>query len=381
MKILHLIYTTGIAGAEKHLKHLLPGLNSYNINCDLIIVCPPKSEASIIEYCNELNLLGVNTSIIISKKRNFIQTSNKIAKYLKEKNIKILHSHLFKSDIIAALVKTLFFPKLVVLSTKHGYQEKVLENYEPEKPIEIKNLYFYITRWFLSKIDENVAVSKGISEFYYKLKISNKIYPVVHHGITVNSFNAEKFTQECRKSHPQLIIVGRLELFKGHRYLLAALPEVIKHFPSLKLLVLGDGSQKENLVKQAENLGIINNVEFLGFKTHPYSYLAHSEIIILPSLFEPFGLVYIEAFALKVPVIAFNVPAANEIIENGKTGLLVEKGNSEAITQKILYLLNNDTERKNIAENAFLKYKQNFTTEKMVERMAVWYKNLNISKY
>ena len=101
-----------------------------------------------------------------------------------------------------------------------------------------------------------------------------------------------------------------------------------------------------------------------------------SDVIILPSLFEPFGLVYIEAFALKTPVVAFNTPAGNEIMVNNETALLVDKGDSKALAEKIIYLLKNTEERNKITNQAFEKYKNSFTTEIMVKNTAKWYLSL-----
>jgi len=376
LKILHLIYTHGISGAEKYLKHLLPGLKSYGIDCDLVVVCPKKASGALTRYCNELNGLGVKTTLLQTTRAEILFTAKKVSRYLKEHNIKILHAHLLNSDLIAALVKSFFYPGLYLISSKHGYQEKVLQQYEAGMQLRPNDLYYHITKYTLRKIDQNLAVSNGIAELFVNMGLAKTKYPFIHHGIAVEAFDKEAYRYECKKANPQLIIVGRIELFKGHRYLLEALPLVIEAFQGTKLLVLGEGSEKDNCIQQAAALGVTGHVEFLGFKPHPYSYISHSDIIILPSLFEPFGLVYIEAFALKTAVVAFNTPAANEIIENEETGLLVEKGNSKALAEKIIYLLRNPEERNRIAEKAHAKYLSHFTTAVMIEKTAAWYRAL-----
>ena len=158
MKILHLIYTHGISGAEKYLKHLLPGLKAYGIDCDLVVVCPASKAGSLQEYCDSLNALGVKTSLITSGRFSVVFTAKKISNYLKANKINILHAHLLNSDFIAAITKSLFFRKLFIISTKHGYQEKVLQQYEPGKYYKPPNdLYYYITKYTLSKINKNRA--------------------------------------------------------------------------------------------------------------------------------------------------------------------------------------------------------------------------------
>lgn len=373
MRILHVIYTHGVGGAEKYLKHLLPGLKGYGIDCDLIVVCTKETEGIFSAYCDTLNSLGVRTTLMVAEKYSILKTSKNVNTYLKAEGINILHTHLFHADLMAAVLKTFFNKRVHIISTKHGYQEKFLQQYEPGKRYSPKDFYYFLTKFILSKVDSNVAVSKGIADLYVNLGLAKTAYPVIHHGINIKEYNKEDYKSECKLANPQLVIVGRIELFKGHQFLIEAMPAVVTAFPEIKLLILGKGSEKNNRIKQVNELALQNNVEFLGFKDHPYAFISHSDIIILPSLFEPFGLVYIEAFALKTPVIAFDTPAGNEIMENNETGLMVNKADTTALAEKIIYLLNNKAIGEAIAERAYKKYQEFFTTDIMIKNTADWY--------
>jgi glycosyltransferase involved in cell wall biosynthesis len=136
--------------------------------------------------------------------------------------------------------------------------------------------------------------------------------------------------------------------------------------------VLGEGSLKSPLESLAVQLGVRNNITFTGF-VDPAGYLAQCNVIILPSLFEPFGLVFIESFAAKIPVVTFDAEAANEIIEDDITGFLVEKQNIEALAQKIIYVLENPAKTERIIENAYKKFKEYYTVERMSEQTSLWY--------
>lgn len=378
MRILHVIYTHGVGGAEKYLKHLLPGLKAYGINCDLIVVCTKKTESTFAAYCKEVNGLGVKTSLIVAEKYGILKTAKKVNEYLKREQISILHTHLFHADLMAALLKTFFNKQIRIISTKHGYQEKVLQQYDPVNYKKPNDLYYHITRYILRKIDINIAVSKAMADLYFNLGISNTQFPYIHHGITFGEFEKSEAPLNYRKAPQQLITVGRIEIIKGHHFLIDALPEVLKVFPDTKLLVLGDGTEKANCEGQVKAAGLQNNIEFMGFVQQPYQYISNSDVLIQPSFFESFGLVFIEGLALKTPIIAFDVPAGNEILENERTALLVNKGNSKALAEKIIYLLKNPDVARQIAENAYKKYKEEFTTEAMVKKMAAWYKSLSL---
>ena len=355
---------------------MLPGLTAYGINCDLIVVCTKKTESTFAAYCNAVNDLGIRTALIVAEKYSIIKTAKKINNYLKEEKINILHTHLFHADLMAAVLKTFYNKNIRIISTKHGYQEKVLQQYDPLNYRKPNDLYYHITRYILRKIDVNIAVSKAMADLYFNLGISKVHFPYIHHGIAFPEFDKPANGESYRKASTQLITVGRIEIIKGHHFLIDAMPAVLKAFPDAKLLVLGDGTEKINCEEQVKTEGLQSNVEFMGFVKQPYHYITNSDILIQPSFFESFGLVFIEGLALKTPIIAFDVPAGNEILENNKTALLVNKGDSKALAEKIIFLLKNPDVAKQIAENAYEKYKKEFTTEAMVKKMAAWYKSL-----
>ena len=370
MRILHLIYTTGIAGAEKHLLYLLPELKKHNIDCEVLCICPNKNIASLQEYCTEMNGKGIKASLFtITSKISYLHTSRKIYKYLKSNHIHIIHSHLFSADFIAVLIKRLFFKKLIVLSTKHGYEEEyLLQTGLGNKKIRY-NTYYFLSRWVLKQIDHNLAVSRAISDVYHYLKLGGNRMKYIHHGISMPSTSEKEM---ILAGNPKILMVGRMAQIKGHIYLIKALPEIIKKFPGLKLILAGDGPMKEELISKAKALNVFQYIEFAGFAT-PKKYASQCQLMILPSLFESFGLVYIEAFALKIPVIAFDAEAGNQIIENNETGILVPKKDSKALAEKIIYLLQSPDERNRIIENAYKKYLSYYNAERMAKETAEWY--------
>lgn len=372
MRILHLIYTTGIAGAEKHLLDLLPALKKHSINCELICVCPQTHSDILLEYCHEMNAKGIKTSLFTtSSKFSFLTVAKKISQYLVGQHIGIIHSHLFSADLIAILVKKIYFKKLVILSTKHGYEEAYLVQYGHGNKAIRKNLYYFITKAVIKTIDHNLAVSLAISKMYDTLKLVKEI-PYVQHGINPKQ---QGETVLHLKGDPNIMMAGRLSEMKGHTILIDAMPEILNEFPHLQLHILGIGPLKEKLINQARKLNVIDNIDFVGF-ANPADYTPHCQLMILPSVFEPFGLVYIESFALKIPVVALNAEAANEIIEDGETGALVPVGDIKSLAQKIIYLLQSSKERERIAENAYQKFISYYNADRMAKETADWYNSV-----
>ena len=376
MKILHLIYSEQVAGAEKYLLDLLPGLKDEGIECHLVCVTPAKDAYKFTGLCDELNSRGVKAILLNGTIKNFLPIARSVNKYLTDNKIKYLHAHLFKSDLLAVMLKKLFNRKIILLSTKHGYEEKYCSNYHRYKGRIHYNLYYFISKYLLGNIDKQVAVSKAMSDLYYQLKLTPERLKFIHHGIHIKTLAKADDKTQYRFGDQQLIILGRIEEVKGHTYLLNALPEVIQIFPEVKLLVIGNGTQQQVLQQQAASSGIEKNIMFMGFQQNPYPFMANSDILVSPSLYESFGLVFIEAFAMQLPVVVFDAPAANEIISNNETGLLVPVYNSSALAQKIISLLQNSAERKRLADAAFEKYVTYFNTARMVQETAGWYRSV-----
>ena len=382
MKVAHLIYTNGIAGAEKYLLHLLPSLKQYDIECHLILVCSNEAEKLLKKYCDLMEQKGVEATLMVSNRIGFFKTAGKINQYVKQHQINYVHSHLVNTDVIATMIKLFFNRKIIFISTKHGYRETILKKVVDVDDVSIlktkaeKEIYYYVTRFTVNKADHNYAVSNAIARLYYNLGLSKQLMPFIHHGITITAEQQTGDSSKYRLAKQQLVIVGRLAEYKGHRYLLEAMPAVIKKYPACKLLVIGIGAEKNALQELTKKLNIDEHVIFLDFQPNPYNYVKQSDVIILPSLFEPFGLVYIEAFALKTPVVAFDTAAGNEIMENNCTALLAPAGDTEVLAEKIIYLLDHPDESGKMTERAYNKYVEKFSTEKMVKATASFYRDI-----
>jgi glycosyltransferase involved in cell wall biosynthesis len=150
------------------------------------------------------------------------------------------------------------------------------------------------------------------------------------------------------------------------------MPEIILKFPELNLYILGVGPFKEKLQNLAKDLNILNHIEFVGF-ANPAEYIPDCHVMVLPTFFESFGLVFTESFALKIPVITFDTEAGNQIIDNNETGILVGKENITELTEKIIFLLQSPEERERISENAYKAFKKYYNAERMAKETAEWY--------
>jgi phosphatidylinositol alpha-1,6-mannosyltransferase len=180
---------------------------------------------------------------------------------------------------------------------------------------------YRMERYAARRADAVIAVSE-----------ENRVDVVEQYGVpeerlrvVPNGIRPERF-KEARPEGPTILFVGRLHQRKGVDVLLRAMPEVLASVPEARLLVAGSGEREGELKALKAELGLGDEVEFLGFvpdEDLPDLY-ARARVFTMPSLYEGFGIVMIEAMASSVPVVAFATGGAPEVIEDGVNGHLAD---------------------------------------------------------
>jgi L-malate glycosyltransferase len=175
---------------------------------------------------------------------------------------------------------------------------------------------------------------------------------------------------------PLLGCVGVLLPDKGQEWLIRALDEVRKEFPGAKLLLAGDGPGRARLESLAQQLGVAEAVIFAGFVPDVENVYAALNVFLLPSLFEALNNSLLAAMAYEVPSISFNRGALGEIIEDGRSGLLVEPKDVPALTNAALSILRDRTHAAKMGEAARKRVAENFSAQRMIEGTIAVYEAL-----
>jgi glycogen(starch) synthase len=169
---------------------------------------------------------------------------------------------------------------------------------------------------------------------------------VVPNGVCPDEFRSDPVPSGFRARYAapdELILfhVGRLVPEKGLGVLVAAMPMILKEHPQTKLLITGRGPYEAELKEQARRLGVDNRVFFTGYiddKTRNILYRL-AEVAIFPSLYEPFGIVALEAMAAGAPVLVSETGGLGEIIVHGRNGLKMHPGNAASLAENVLWML------------------------------------------
>ena len=180
---------------------------------------------------------------------------------------------------------------------------------------------------------------------------------------------------DMREQGFRLLVAGRLDLVKGHHLAVHAIAnEALRR--DVHLYFLGEGPRASQLRSLASSVGVSDRVHMLGFRRNPYDYIAHCDVLLMPSLHEGLPYTLLEAMALGVPVIASRVGGLSEVIEDGVTGLLVEPQCADALARAIQRLRENGTLRSSIAEEAKKVQRSQYSLEKMAQRYTQIYRDL-----
>jgi len=222
---------------------------------------------------------------------------------------------------------------------------------------------FRIVKKIISKIlyrkaDTIVAISKGVKEDLIKtLKLPQEKVKVIYNPLDIDKI--KRMAKEeinhpwlVNKEYPVIINVGRLIYQKGQDILLKAFKIVNEKIES-RLIVLGEGPLLNELKNLTKQLNIEDKVDFVGFQKNPFSFISKSDVFVLSSRWEGFPNVLIEAMACGVPVISTDCPSGpNEIIENGKNGILVKVDDVYGLAEAILSILENKNFSDALSKNA-----------------------------
>lgn len=169
---------------------------------------------------------------------------------------------------------------------------------------------------------------------------------------------------------PTVVSVSRMEPGKGQDILVRAFAKVKKNVPAAQLRLVGAGGFCEVVEKEVSRLGLNDSVKLLGWVEDPLKEVAQASVCVFPSVWplEGFGMVTIEAMALGKPVVAFKCGPTPYILTDGETGLLAEVGNSDALADHIIRVLNDKTLAAKLGKNAQRTFQERYRFEHIIDQ-------------
>jgi glycosyltransferase involved in cell wall biosynthesis len=228
-----------------------------------------------------------------------------------------------------------------------------------------------------------IAVSGGAKGFCAALGVPDDRIEVIPNGVDLSIFNTDVDGSAMRtklsvKQGPLVATAIRLVKRKGPEHLVNAFSKVLKAVPNAKLAIAGGGTEAANLRAQIKKLGVERSAFMLGKlqREQVAELMAAADVFVLPSLFESFGLVLLEAMAVGTPVVCTQTQGALEIVKNGEDGLVVPPGDDDALADAIVRVLSDRRLAGHLGTNGQKTVREKFSWEKTAEKTLALYKTV-----
>lgn len=350
MNILYLYTKMGFGGAQDHIINLAKEMNKTN---EVIIMSDYGDK--VPDILNE-NIRFIECSF---DKRNILVSVLNIIDICKKNKIEILHSHHRYTTMLANIVK-----KVIHIKVVHS-EHNVFPN---------KNFFNF-------RGDNIIAVSKGVKENLIRNSVSEKKIKIIYNGIDENKYiNVKrkdlKKELNIKKDEFCFGFIGRISEQKGIMYLLESFGNLIDKGINCKLIIIGDGPQRENVEKYIKRRKLIDYVFIVGFRNDVINIVNSLDIYVLPSIYEGFPITNMEIMINKKIVIATDVGGNKEIIENDYNGFLIKSRSVEELEKAMYNVLNHQEKLIIMGENAKNTILENFTLKKMCYNYHQYYNDL-----
>ena len=338
-KVTHLITTIERGGAEKQLLTLASEQIQSGLAVEVIFL-KGKSELK-----KEFEEFGVEVNKLLVGK-SFLKQIYLLSKHLR-KNPSPVHAHLPKSELLAAMV----VPNKYFIFTRHNS-----EPFWPGGPRTISNL---LSRYVCKRASQGIAISHAVKNYLIKRGEipSGYTIDIVYYGFqkdsSTNSEGLKSITNlmTSQISNFKIGTIGRLVPQKDFPTLLSAFSNVLESLPDTELYIVGEGYLQKQLMELCKSLGVSSKVRWLGKTEYISEFLSKIDLFILPSKYEGFGLVLLEAMVAKKPIIAANNSAIPEVLGERYEGLF-STGDAKALAQHINTAIND----KNFSERLVNSY-------------------------
>ena len=370
MRVCFISHTAGRYGAELALLELLQGLIKLNVTC--LVLVPAKGPLLM-----ELDNLNVEWRVIayppwISRRSSL---GHRIGRTLKAFVISFRMAQIFirwRCDVIYTNTTVIGAGALAARLARKPHVWHSHESGYHNHNLKFDFGHRYIAS-LMNSLSEVIIVNSASVKNDYKRYIRPDKMHLIYQSVTVSDeINFPKSEPSSGNPLFKCAIVGSLHGWKGQDEAIKALSEVAHRGVNARLLVIGDGDKRFTaaLHEQVKDYGLEPHVTFIGYTPDPLRFIHMADAVLVCSKWEAFGRVIVEAMLAGKPVIATaNSGGPAELIEEGKTGLLYERGNHFELADKIQYLYENPDARTRLGSAARMWAKGRFTQERYAKEV------------
>jgi glycosyltransferase involved in cell wall biosynthesis len=268
------------------------------------------------------------------------------------------------ASLYLTLAKDIFFLNTKTVASIRGNATAYFQR-NPDADFREKFMVHYFSRRSDLLIVSSIGIKNDLTDHFGAKDSKVKVIP---NGIDLEWVcRLSRDEIDMKKDCPWIITSARLDPVQKDFLTLLKAFRIVRNSQRAKLLIIGDGPQKDRILSWIDEMSLKKDVFLTGFQENPFRYISRADIFVLSSFFEGFGNVIVEAMALGIPVISADCPSGpGEIINHGINGLLVSVGDYERMAEYILNILKNSEIRKRISQ-AGLKSAEDFSALKMAQ--------------
>ncbi|MEW6545450.1 MAG: glycosyltransferase [Bacillota bacterium] len=369
MKVLHLISGGDVGGAKTHVLSLLKGLQE-RITIRLVCFTPGI-------FYEEARGAGIDVLLLAQNRRYDLSVLRDIYDMAQREGFQLLHTHGARANFLVILLKP-WLKRPLVTTVHSDYTLDFAGNLY--KSLVYGNLNRLALRFF----DYYVAVSRSFRDMLVARGFPADRVFTVYNGIDFRELPPLPPREEVLRrlgldippSDAVVGIVGRLAPVKGHSIFLRAASMVLREYPAVHFLIVGDGEERSNLEAQARELAIADRVHFLGYHPHPDAIMSVFDVNTLASFSESFPYALLEGARLARATVSSDVGSVAELVIHGETGLLYPPGDAGTLARCLLELLAHPERRRELGHRLYEHARANYSLEKMRDQQIAIYERI-----
>jgi len=365
VRVAQLVTELDPGGAERVVHDIATGLDPRRFEPLVISVRPATGDVAAW-----LSRAGVPVRSVESRGRVGLGDARRLAGILREERVEILHAHLVRAIHLGARAGRRAGVRAVV-ATIHDIQRM------------LGRLRLGAMRRAAGRLDAVACVSEAArADLIARVGIAPGRARVIPNGVEPARFEGPFDRDDTRRSLGVdrdafvILSLGRLRPEKGHDTALRAIVDIARVEPKARLVVVGDGPERARLERLASRLDLGARAVFAGQREDVPAILSAADCMVAPSRYEGFGLAAAEAMAAALPVVASNVYAHPELIEDGVSGILVRPGDPDALASSVIAILRDGDLARALGAAARERVRERFTLDKMLRSYEALYEDV-----
>jgi glycosyltransferase involved in cell wall biosynthesis len=358
VRVLNVIGSLEVGGTETYLSRVTPLLRERGIDVEL---CLLEHRGPLIEVFEAEQIPVHDARMRWRSARALLMAAGRVSRMLRSGQFDAVHSYLFVADLVGTIAGQLAGTKRVIVSRRSLHQGR-------HRPVSYLH---WLELGSNALADELIANSTAVLR---DVERTERFLPrrrgVIHNGIDVAAY--PKASPGAGAGSLELVAVGNLIGYKGHRFLVEALQHLQRTGTDAKLTIVGEGPEREALSRLADGLGVGDRLSLVGRQANPRPYLQAADIFVLPSEQEGFSNALLEGMASGLPVVATRVGGNAEALGDGG-GRLVAPQDAEALARAIGELAKDRGGLRSLGDRNRARAEAEFSIKTSADKLAAWY--------